>query len=913
MVHLRFKIHYATAFGSNVCITGDNELGKWGEPVTMTHNDGGLWVYDVEVDSKSKALAYKYLVTEGNGNTLWEGGENRNIDPSALPSDSVVEVFDSWRDISSPEATYFASNIFREVVFGRHESKATKAAPLNGKVPADHVLARFEVVCSTVSPNCRIYLSGSCATLGRWEANQALELSDAEAPYWRLTLPIPRSELPFSYKYVIVDDTRNKYRWEQGDNRGNFISKSGTIHFNTSSGPDVKVVLFNDYEFRFPFKWRGAGVAVPVFSLRTKNGLGIGEFPDIELLVDWAVKAGLNMIQILPISDTTVFKDYRDSYPYSALSVHALHPVYLNLEAMTDDKAILAEVAAKKQVLNKLKEIDYEEVTKVKQELFKRIFETKKAALEKDGKFQQFVKENQEWLPAYALFCHFRDHYGTTDFSKWGENSVITKEKITAQTDPKSPIYNSILFSYFLQFHLDKQLLHATQYAAQKRVGIKGDLPIGVNRFSVDTWVAPHLFRMNMSTGAPPDAFSDDGQNWGFPTYAWEVMAKDGYAWWKSRLGQMQKYFHAFRIDHILGFFRIWEIPGNQVTGLLGRFNPSIPIWRWELNNAGIQDVDRLCSPYIRAHHLNLYFGNQANYAAEHFLDEYQPMCYHLKPAYATEKSVVQNLTKEEQSFKTGLFRLIQNVVLLRHDGEGSGQAGERFYPRIDVWKTPSFQELDSGLQENIKRLYISYFYERQEEEWRQIGLERLPAIKNASKMLVCGEDLGMVPQCVEPVLNQLGILGLRIQRMPADPKIEFYNPADYQYLSVCTTSSHDMPTLRGWWEDDRVRSQRIYNDILTMFGEAPYYCEPYVTQSVLHQHFHSPSMWAIFPIQDFMGLSPELSQRDPKEEKINEPANPLHYWRYRMHVGIEEILEDHSKWTELLHFLVQSSGRSIN
>ena len=148
--------------------------------------------------------------------------------------------------------------------------------------------------------------------------------------------------------------------------------------------------------------------------------------------------------------------------------------------------------------------------------------------------------------------------------------------------------YPHISIYYFIQFHLHLQLLEATNYARANGVVLKGDIPIGISRNSVEAWTEPHYFNLNGQAGAPPDDFSVNGQNWGFPTYNWEVMEQDDYSWWMKRFRKMSEYFDAYRIDHILGFFRIWEIPMHAVHGLLGQFVPSLPMSREEIESYGL-------------------------------------------------------------------------------------------------------------------------------------------------------------------------------------------------------------------------------------------------------------------------------------------------------------------------------------
>ncbi|KAL5546818.1 hypothetical protein UlMin_006505, partial [Ulmus minor] len=660
--------------------------------------------------------------------------------------------------------------------------------------------------------------------------------------------------------------------------------------------------------------WRGAGVAIPMFSIRSESDLGVGEFLDLKLLVDWAVGSGFHLVQLLPINDTSVHGMWWDSYPYSSLSVFALHPLYLRVQALSKDipQDIKLEIEKARDQLDG-KDVDYEATMSTKLSIAKKIFAKEKDVILNSSSFQEFFSENEAWLKPYAAFCFLRDFFETSDHSQWGRFSHFSNDKLEKLVSKDSLHYEVICFHYYVQFHLYLQLSEAADYARKKGVILKGDLPIGVDRNSVDTWVNPNLFRMNTSTGAPPDYFDKNGQNWGFPTYNWEEMSKDNYAWWRARLTQMAKYFTAYRIDHILGFFRIWELPEHAMTGLVGKFRPSIPLSQEELEREGIWDFDRLSRPYILQQFLKDIFGVSWTFIASNFLNEHQKDRYEFKEDCNTEKKIVSklkslsenSLLENEDKIRRDLFDLQRNIVLIR-DPEDP----KKFYPRFNLEDTSSFQDLDDHSKNVLRRLYYDYYFHRQENLWQQNALKTLPALLNSSDMLACGEDLGLIPSCVHPVMQELGLIGLRIQRMPNEPGLEFGIPSQYSYMTVCAPSCHDCSTLRAWWEEDEERRWRYFKTIVGSDILPPSRCVPDVAHFVIKQHFDAPSMWAIFPLQDLLALKEKYTSRPATEETINDPTNPKHYWRYRCHVTLESLIEDNELITTIKG-IVRESGRA--
>lgn len=633
---------------------------------------------------------------------------------------------------------------------------------------------------------------------------------------------------------------------------------------------------------------RGAGVIVPVFSLRSENGLGVGEFLDLIPLADWAEKAGLSMIQILPVHDTSATGTWRDSYPYSPISAFALHPIYLRLDAIGSLPNELQNTITKEKQRLEGDTLDYEGVLSAKNALLEKIFSLFADQHLQSVEFTEFFNNNAYWLCHYALFCALRDHFGTAAYPKWPKHSQITDDEVIALSE-SSEHRKRVRFYYFCQFHLHQQFAKASAYLLSKGIFLKGDFPVGVNRYSVEIWRYPKFFHTDRTIGAPPDYFNASGQNWGFPTYNWDEMKKEDYRWFCSRLQQMENYFQAVRLDHILGFFRIWEVPAHCIRGTLGNFRPALPLTRKELSSAGFSDLNRLLRPYLPAEQIeefdeiiiDVFFEKKRNHYV--FVSD-------------TEKEIVSQLTqlvengkltqKQAEELRAKLFTLIANVLFVEDLDDK-----QALHPRFDLELTSSFNALTDQEKEKLKQIYHDYFFVRQEDVWTQEALDKLSVFKRGTKMLICAEDLGFVPACVPSVMEKLDFLVLYIQRMPKNAEHEFGIPQEYIARSVCSPSNHDISTLRAWWEENKEGRQRFYEQILHKEGKAPEKALPEICKKVIEDHLESPSMWALFLLQDLLAIDKSLCSPDPEQERINDPANPEHYWNYRHHLSLEELL----------------------
>jgi 4-alpha-glucanotransferase len=894
---LRFHLRFATRYGQKLWVMGNHPaLGNMDPQAAlpMQYLNDQFWSAELSFPSPKtpQIIRYKFLLQEADGRIIEEWGNDREL--HTTPQQASLQTIDTWSHAGEFEQT-FQSGPFRNILLPQRpiaeEKKQIQEPRISFRVKAPLLPAGFS-----------LRLIGSGQVLGNWKETDARPMH-WQGTWWQAEVDLSTESFPLRYKYGVWDDQKNTWvRYEDGEDR-----ILPTACFDPSTAAYV-----HDGFVRLPNNtWRGAGLSIPVFSIRTEKSFGVGEFADLPMLADWAKALGLHMIQILPVNDTTAFHNWKDSYPYAGISAFALHPIYLSLAAIAGEEHIdlLTAWEAKRLELNQNPVVDYEAVMQTKWTILRELYERIGKSCLASGGYKAYWKEQQHWLKPYCVFSYLRDKYQTADFSEWPEHNHYQAEAVKSLLKAGTKSAKAIAFYGFVQYHLHLQLKQAVQYLHRQGIILKGDIPIGVNRHGCDAWVAPELYHMNWQAGAPPDDFTAIGQNWGFPTYNWKRMQADGFTWWRQRFQQMELYFDAFRIDHILGFFRIWSIPTHAVEGLLGRFVPAIPIRPHDFTQRGIPfHADRYTKPYITDTYLHQLFGTEAAAVRDFFLEPAELGTYSLRPAFATQRQIERYFQQHDQwppGTREKLYALVANVILLEEEGAEIG-----YHFRISMDKTYSYTCLPPEIQQVLYDLYIDYFYKRQDDFWFREAMHKLPTLKSATNMLVCGEDLGMVPHCVPDVMQQLGILSLEIQRMPKDPKRRFSHPQDAPYLSVVTPSTHDMSTLRAWWEEDASRTRDFYQQELNQWGEPPQFCEAWVNRAILEQHLQSPAMWCIFQVQDLLGCSEKLRRQMPQEERINDPANPNQYWQYRMHVPLEELVKE-TTFNEEFRQTVEASGRS--
>ncbi len=797
---LKFSIDFNTKWGEELYITGSSvSLGNYdiSKALKLSYCPGGKWVGEINCNlTKERIISYRYFVKSPEG-IYYESGKGRTI--ALNSSTKEITAQDQWQgnSIDAP----FLSAPFSEVFFADENWPYTQT-----HINSNELLIRVTV--PNVPKGGKVLICGACDTLGGWNPAQAKPMRRMENLKWERSFSMEKvSGNVWEFKFIIQTPT-GEYIWEGGENRRLTLPK--VLKHNTV----IKEFSGADFPVDNP---RFSGVSIPVFSLRSESSHGIGDFADLRKLTDWAHTCGLSMIQLLPINDTTAHLSWRDSYPYNCISTLALHPIYINLEevGVLADKRAAEKFRQEQQSLNKGEFMDYEAVWHSKMRYLWAIYEQEKENTFAEPGYYSFIKHNKEWVLPYGVFSALRDNFHTANFRQWGEFAQFSWELVERLSSKKSPIYSKVHFYLFVQYHLHKQMVHAKEHAHKQGVALKGDIPIGISRDSVEAWQYPHLFNFNQQAGAPPDAFSTDGQNWGFPTYNWEEMEKDNYAWWQNRFAHFAKYFDAYRIDHILGFFRIWEIPVEYRSGLMGHFYPALPLSEDEIASWGLAD-------------------------------------------YITE----------------GLFI---------EDPYNKG----KYHPMIGGMQSEEFALLTHGQKESYSKMYHNYFYTRHNDFWYNNAMKKLQQLIASTNMLTCGEDLGMLNESVSRCMNNLKILSLELQIMPKEYGVDLGNPAKYPYLSVCTTSTHDCQTLRMWLgERNSTKAASASKDAHT--DDAP--AED--CAKVLAENLASPSMLAIFPLQDWMSIDGKLRKKDPSSERINIPAIADHYWRYRMHITIEELMK---------------------
>ncbi len=891
-----FSIHFHTVWGQTLHIIGSApELGGWdtSHACEMHYTGDGNWSLSIDLPNQPISLEYRYFLSSNRKQIFEEWQKNHQVELNDTSRSYLL--IDYWQ--ARPQNLAFYSSAFTKSLFGHPCDKFERVVKSNKKII-------LKVLAPHVERTQSLALSGNIPELGNWNIDKVLIFSCEKFPLWSVELDANKLTFPFEYKLVVVDnENRSHVRWENGDNR--------ILNLPLLKENETGVISGLQFRENAP-DWKCAGVVIPVFSLRTLHSCGIGDFSDLKMLLDWASQTSQRIIQLLPINDTTMTHTWMDSYPYNAISTVALHPLYLNLEKMgclhhTDR---IAYYQTKQAELNASDVVLYEDVDKIKWEFFREIFEQEGQKDLASEEFKYFFEQNKSWLIPYAAYSYFRELNNTPDFKQWGKYARYDKLEIEQFCqDTKVSHHREIQLYYYLQYHLHKQLQEVRDYAYSHGIVLKGDVPIGISKTSIEAWTEPYYFNMHVNAGAPPDDFSVTGQNWGFPTYNWQEMERDHFTWWKNRFKKMSDYFDAYRIDHILGFFRIWEIPEDSVQGLTAWFNPSLPLSPVEIENAGLPfNMQRFTTPHINEYFLHELFGEYTAEVKDVYLERTTSHHFALKDRFKTQQRIKDAFAEKDDAkslkIREGLYFITNEVLFIADPLQP-----DKYHPRISASQSYLYRELSNSDRYAFDGIYWNYYYQRHNDFWKEQGYKHLIPLTSCTDMLVCGEDLGMIPQSVPEVMRKLQIFSLEIERMPKEANVDFANLHTLPYYSVCTTSTHDMTTIRGWWKEDQQRTQQYYNQVLRREGKAPDNCNGEICEQIINNHLHAPSMLTIIPLQDWLSIDEKLRRKDVDAERINIPANPRHYWRYRMHLNIEDLVKA-TGLNQRIQSLIRQSGR---
>jgi 4-alpha-glucanotransferase len=621
----------------------------------------------------------------------------------------------------------------------------------------------------------------------------------------------------------------------------------------------------------------------------------VGEFPDLVEFAQWCVRTGLGLIQLLPVNDTGY-----ESSPYSALTAFALHPLYLRIGDLPEAADYSEDLEEIRRRFSQKERFPYNEILRAKMELLRKIYAAHKTEIAEraapGGTLGQWIDTNP-WVKEYAVYRRLKEKNNEKSWKEWEAYRIITAKDIQALWG-KAELRGEHLFWAWLQEALDTQFSRAAAALAEAGICLEGDLPILMNEDSCDVWAHGEYFRRDLSAGAPPDMYSPSGQNWGFPIYDWEAQAKDNYAWWRQRLKTAEKYYRAYRIDHVLGFFRIWASPRTDNSSVRGRFVPAVPVSAQDLTDLGFDEsrIRWLSLPHIPT-------GEVWNALREGCRDN---------PGAAAPEA--------ERVFSSALDRIGQEELWLFKDairGEKDIEA-LGFHPAardylIGAWHNRLFFEYEQGQFAPMwfcrnSRAYASLSGEERrrledlleknridsEAIWEKQGERLLKILAASSSMLPCAEDLGAVPDCVPRVLTKLKILGLRVIRWFRDWNTEGqpYIPLEeYPELSVCTPSVHDSSTLREWW--DREADQEHFCCFIGV-PSLPRIYNPGAAKIILHKAAAAASRFRVFQIQDLLHLSPKWYAPDPGSERINVPGTANDFnWTYRLPASVLILSQD--------------------
>lgn len=895
---LRFALSYITQWGENLYVSIDyiSSAGKvWHHDVPMNTMDGQFWTVDtaafVSQFESAAFLRYEYQVRNTEGTILrceW------CLVPRIIPFDSTHDYImeDAWRDI--PVQQYLYTNAYLTTINGRpNETFLPSLAPLYNRTLI------FYASAPQLLPGQTIAICGSCSALGNWSTSRYLRMQYVGQSMWMLSVDATGFDAFFEYKYVVISEDGQFHDWEEGCNR--------TYECKFLTDRLVYVIDGGIIRVRSA-QWKVAGITISLPSLRSKKSCGIGDFGDLRMAIDWAVKTGMKTIRIQPINDTGFFANDMGLNPFEIISAYAINPIYINLEdaGKIDDIEYTARHKRKCAQINALPIIDLNAVRAIKNEYLSKLYDETGSIVIHTDEYNQFVRNNATWLTSYAAFCILCQLNSTDDYSEWKDFSYYNEKKA------EGLIYDNkerVLYIYFVQYLLHRQVKKLADYARSHGVFLINDVAMGISPNSVDAWKQPDLFHRAFRMGNVPNSSNQNGTVKNAIAYNWDAMARDGYGWLRLKLSHISRYFDSICIDEIGNYFHTWYVPDTAVSSVLGHFWPSLPYSSDEIERFGLKFRKHFFTkPLINDKVISKLFGIHADYVKTHFVDARAYGLYDIKPAFCTQQKIKEHFEgKNDENtlwLRDGLYRLIENVLFVEDPAQPA-----MYHPRILAYREPIYEALDNDEKEAFMHLYADYYCHRHNLLWERNGRDKLSAVLKGTRMLVAGEDTRIIAERAESVIKELNILPVNIQTYPRNRGTEFAHLNEYPYLSVASTSTYGTLPMHLWWKENRGRTQRFFSTMLQKGGQAPALMPAYISEEITARHLYCPSMVCLLAINDLTETNLPTLQNKPRTWHCHHTDSDIVWWSRRLPIYLENLLEANTA-NEKLKTLIKRSRR---
>jgi len=830
---------------------------------------------------------------EKDAQISWEVGPNKKLKLEGNEKRSyTVTTSDLFQDSIDTLESIFYKKPFRDIVY--FHSFDPQSCLIKSSL-SGNVVVHFRIMALQVPKQFMLYITGSSQFFGNWTRFEPLRPIDEL--YWEFSFEIPSSIPMFEYKYLMIDPSNHNIYWEHRPNRFFRFPQNNT-----------QIYLIHDWLFKQPAnRFHGAGITISLYSIHSHQSfMGIGELYDLKLLIDWAVLANMSLIQLLPIMD--IFYSNTDHLSHSniPISAFAINPLYLTLRNIGGYEGIRS-----------INRGDPVSVRKIKMDCLKSIFSKQDInQLRSDPMFIKYINDNQYWIHSYSMWCAIRDE--CLENGKDVEWPVFNAQMNSCVLDSNdSSLTIGCLFNAWVQYQCHIQLMEISSYAKENGIVLSCIMTIGQRKNSADIWTHPEFFDLNNTIGAPPDIFSFHGQNWGYPSWNWEEMKKDGYQWLREQMSFRERYFQACQFDHPLGFFRCWAIPTDTENPLFGHFVPSNPIDIKDLQDLQIRDIARLCRPLFPISDvLSFALPEPVKEKIINLLAVCEGGIWKFRSKYTTDtsiKEVIKQLTEGLDEVQKLQYNLAEKILLSHFESvcliPDREQPHKKYYPRFSMTDSTVFRSLPERDAQVLYKLFVDFYYRINLQLWHEQGQHKLSVLASSS-MQFFGYDLGASLNDEEKILHRVGICSYRVQRVPRESIQRFDGTNNFPYMSVCSPTPHDLPHLTLWWRQEQADAQLFYHQFLKKGDVAPLILTPDIASGIIQLHLSSDSMWCMFVFDDLLSIESEFDSVI-SNLWINDPSCDNKF-RYRMKLSLNDLLA-HKEWIKNLSKLIENSHRGRN